>query len=166
MLHLAGPIVVAIAAFIAAIKFEWHKPARDEPAVKAHNDSERREKESRSLQRANELMKSINEALQADKNNNEFSIVVEEFEKWGETANEHAVNVDNFISFVVNGNNEAVRVVTEVTNPDFTDFDDITLPTNIVYDWADLDADTLRTIVTGAHEAFIEAEDATQSKVV
>jgi len=157
----AGAVFV-IGALAAGIKFEWYKHPEDRFPARVHRDTEHRGEEKRSWEKANELMLAIDKALLLDENGNGYAIEVEEIESWGESTNEHAVNVDNFVSFVVNGNNETVRVVTSVTNPDFTDFDDITLPMTVVHDWAELNADILRMIVEEAHEAFVEAEEATK----
>ncbi|MCP4470432.1 MAG: hypothetical protein GY815_07060 [Gammaproteobacteria bacterium] len=157
----AGAFFV-IGALAAGIKFEWYKHPEDRSPARVRRDAERRAEEKRSWEKANELVLAIDKALLLDENENGYAIEVEEIERWGESANEHAVNVDDFVSFVVKGNNETVRVVTEATNPDFTDFDDITLPKTAVYDWADLDADILRKIVEEAYEASVEAEEATK----
>jgi hypothetical protein len=151
-----------IGALAAGIKFEWYKPPQDWFPAIARRDTERRAKENRSREKANELMQAIDTALPMGKNGRGYVIEVEDIGNWGDRAYEHAVNVDNFVSFVVNANNETVKVVTEVTNPDFTDFDDITLPRTIVYELADLNADLLRRIVDEAYEGFVAAEEATK----
>jgi hypothetical protein len=153
---------IVIGALAAGIKFEWYKHPQERLSARVLRDTELRAEEKRSWEKANELMLAIDKALLSGEDGSGHAIVVEDIERWGENANEHAVNVDDFVSFVVNGNNESVRVVTEVTNPDFTDFDDITLPTNVVYDWADLNADMLRTIVKEAYKASVEAKEATK----
>ena len=155
-------VFLVIGALAAGIKFEWYKHPEDRFPARARRDTERRAAEKRSWEKANELMLAIEKALLLDENGDGYAIEVEEIERWGESANEHAVNVDDFVSFVVNGNNETVKVVTEVTNPDFTDFDDITLPTSISYDWSDLNADILRKTVEKAYKASVEAEKATK----
>jgi len=164
----ASPWILAVGTFFvigtlaAGIKFEWHKPLEERFPARVRRDTERRAEEKRSREKANELMLAIEKALLLDEDGNGYAIEVEELKRWGERADAHAVNVDDFVSFVVNGNNETVSVVTEVTNPDYTDFDDITLPRTVVYDCADLDADTLRMIVGKAYEASVEAEEATK----
>ena len=151
-----------IGALAAGIKFEWYKHPEERFPARVRRDTERRAEEKRSWEKANELMLAIDKALLLDEGGNGYAIEVEELKRWGERADAHAVNVDDFVSFVVNGNNEIVRVVTEVTNPDYTDFDDITLPNTVVYDCADLDADILRMIVEEAYKASVEAEEATK----
>ncbi len=161
----ATGIFFVICALAAGIKFEWYKHPEERFPARVRRDTERQAEEKRSWERANELKMAIDKALQLDEDGNDYAIEVEELKRWGERADAHAVNVDDFVSFVVNGDNETVRVVTEVTNPDYTDFDDITLPNTVVYDCADLDADILRGIVKEAYEASVEAEEATKGDI-
>ena len=151
-----------IGALAAGIKFEWYKHPEERYPARMRRETERQAEEKRSWEKANQLMQAIDKALLLDEGGNGYVIEVEKNEKWGERADVHAVNVDDFVSFVVNGDDETVSVVTEITNPDYTDFDDITLPRTVVYDSADLDANTLRMIIEEAREAAVEAEEATK----
>jgi hypothetical protein len=156
---ISGSFIV-IGLLAAGIKFEWYKHPEERRPARVRRDTDRRAEEKRSWEKTNELMLAIDKALSLDDDGNAYTIEIEEYERWGESADSHAVNVGGFVSFVVDGNNDTVRAVTEITNPDYTDFDDITLPETTVYDCADLDADTLRKIVEEAYKASVEAEEA------
>ena len=157
-------LVVAAGAVFAGIKFEWHKQAEEAVQEEQPQSAETQAIESRSREKAADLMQVIDDALSAEDNATNHEINVEDVERWGDAANEHAVNVGGFVSFVVNGESETVRVVTELTNPDFTDYEDITLPNTEIYDRSDLNPKKLREIVTGVYASFREIEEVIREK--